>query len=255
MSRDALITEMLADLARATQVRRQHMATDAAAATRLGLRRWQAARLARTHADLLASPRYGKAAAFFLTDLYGSDATAMPYAEAERAMPITMRLLPHSGIETLADAWKLDALSETLDAAVIDALGGKTQTLTDARYAAAYGKVGRGDERARQIGLIEALASALLQRFSRKRYARSTLALMREPARLAGFGDLQAFLTRGLEALLAAGDVAPFIEAVTARERTIMTALLRGDAAPLAWGPTHDGWDSSTLAASQRCSA
>ena len=201
MSRDALIAEMLADLARATEVRRQHMATGAAAAARLGLRRWQAARLAHSHADLLASPRYGKAAAFFLTDLYGADAAVMPYAEAERAMPITTRLLPQSGLETLADAWKLDALSETLDAAMIDALGGTANALTAARYATAYRSVGHAEDRARQIELIQALASAL-QRFSRKRFAQSTLAMMREPARLAGFGELQAFLTRGLDALL-----------------------------------------------------
>jgi hypothetical protein len=241
MSRDSVITGMLADLARATEVRRQHMATPAAADARLALRRWQAARLAHTHADLLASPRYGKAAAFFLTDLYGADATAMPYAEAERAMPMTVRLLPHSGLETLADAWKLDALSETLDAAMIDTLGGKAKNLTPARYAAAYRTVGQPDNRARQIELIAALAEAL-QRFSRKRYAKSALAMMREPARLAGFGDLQAFLTRGLEALLAACDVAPFIETVTQRERTIMRALLAGDASPLEWAPEAEGW-------------
>ncbi len=36
------------------------------------LQRWQSARLARTYADLLASPRYRPAAAFFLDELYGS---------------------------------------------------------------------------------------------------------------------------------------------------------------------------------------
>jgi hypothetical protein len=236
MARPELIAGMLGDLARATDIRRQHTATPRAAAARLAFRSWQAARLARTHADLLASPRYGKAAVFFLTDLYGPDATAMPYAEAERAMPITVRLLPQSGLETLADAWKLDALSEDLDAAVIEKLGGRTDALTARRYAAAYAAVGRTDDRTQQIELIEALAEAL-QRFARKRYASTTLSLMREPARVAGFGDLQAFLSRGLDALLQAGEVQPFIEAVTARERAMMQAVLRGDANALAWQP------------------
>jgi toxin YoeB len=35
------------------------------------LRRWQSARLAHTHADLLHSPRYQPAADFFLNELYG----------------------------------------------------------------------------------------------------------------------------------------------------------------------------------------
>jgi hypothetical protein len=240
MAHDEVVSGMLADLAAAAATRRAHMAAPAAAAARLGLRQWQAARLARTHADLLASPRYGKAAAFFLTDLYGPDATAMPYAEAERAMPLTIRLLPRAGLETLADAWKLDALSESLDAAVIDALGGAASGLTDLRYAAAYRDVGRAAEREAQITLIEALAEAL-QRFARKRYASTALSLMREPARLAGFGDLQAFLTRGLEALLQAGDVAPFIAVVVQRERTLKDALLRGDAGALGWRPGREG--------------
>ena len=233
MARTAIVTEMLADLSRAGAIRQAHSATPEAAAARLAFRRWQADRLARTHADLLASERFGKAAHFFLTDLYGPDATAMPYEEAERAMPITVRLLPQSGLETLADAWKLDAVSESLDADVMAALGGDAASLTNTRYAAAYRAAGRPDDRARQIDLIVALAEAL-QRFSRKRYAAATLALMKEPARLAGFGDLQAFLTRGLDALLTAKDIAPFIDTVTTRERAIMAGLMAGDAGVLA---------------------
>ena len=100
--------------------------------------------------------------------------------------------------------------------------------------------------------LIEALASAL-QQFSRKRYAKSALAMMREPARLAGFGNLQAFLTRGLDALLTAGDVAPFVETVTHRERIIMRALFAGDATPLDWTPEAEGWGSRALGGSAQC--
>ena len=39
---------------------------------RAELRVWQAARLERTHSDLLASPRYRAATRFFLDELYGS---------------------------------------------------------------------------------------------------------------------------------------------------------------------------------------
>ena len=51
---------------------RDLLAGDAqAAAKREALRVWQAARLARTHDDLLQSPRYKNTASFFLTDIYG----------------------------------------------------------------------------------------------------------------------------------------------------------------------------------------
>ena len=42
-------------------------------AARRRLRAWQAARLARTYADLVANARMDLAAAFFLTDIYGSE--------------------------------------------------------------------------------------------------------------------------------------------------------------------------------------
>ncbi|HTZ72042.1 MAG TPA: hypothetical protein VMB71_15410 [Acetobacteraceae bacterium] len=235
MSHSALVDGMLADIAAAADVRRQY-STGEAAAARHDLRRWQAARLAKTHADLLASPRYAKAASFFLTDLYGPDGNISRYEQAERVMPIAIRVLPQAGLEILADAWKLDALTETLDAAMMDALGGGVHTLTAEGYAAAYRRVGRGAERARQIDLIGVLAYAL-QRLAANRYAATALALMRGPARVAGVGDLQDFLARGLAALQCLGDVASFVETVTTRERSLMTSLLAGDSVLLGLSP------------------
>jgi hypothetical protein len=235
MGRDTLVAEMLANLARAAEIR-QEFSTGETLAGRQGLRRWQAARLARTHADLRTSARYGRAAAFFLTDLYDQHDRSTPYAEAARAVPVAVRLLPLSGLETAADAWRLDVLTESLDAAMIARLGGNTEALTAPRYAAAYQQVGRPADRARQIDLIGALAVSL-QHFGAHRFAATTLAMMRQPARLAGFGDLQAFLARGFEALRDMGDVAEFVDIVTTRERRLMDALMVGDATLLDWTP------------------
>jgi hypothetical protein len=226
MKRNALVQSMLSDLAQAGAIR-QHFASGPLAERRTMLRAWQAARLACTHQDLLASPRTGKAAAFFLTDLYAPDASSIPYAEAERAMPITVRLLPVSGLETIADAWHLDAISESLDAAVLHALGDTGGAITPQSYAGAYREAGRPDDRARQIALIGQLAYAL-ERFGKKPFATTALAMMREPARLAGFGDLQAFLERGLAALHHLGSVNRFIDAVTEREAAISAGLFEG---------------------------
>jgi hypothetical protein len=235
LRRDSLVAEMQADLARAAEIRRAFSAGPALAA-RQGLRRWQVERLARTHADLLASPRYGRAAAFFLTDLYDPHDRSTPYAEAARAMPVAVRLLPQSGLETVADAWRLDALTESLDAAMIAQLDNDTEALTALRYATAYQQVGRAADRARQIDLIGELAVSL-QHFGAHRFAATTLAMMRRPALLTGFGDLQAFLTRGFEALRGIGDVAEFVDAITTRERRLMAALLVGNATLLDWAP------------------
>jgi hypothetical protein len=88
-----------------TRRRRQH------------LRTWQAGRLARTHADLLASPRFGLAATFFLTEVYSTKDVSKRDESVKRAVPAMTTFLPVSALETVADVIELDALSEDLDAA------------------------------------------------------------------------------------------------------------------------------------------
>jgi hypothetical protein len=235
MQADPLVQEMLADLGRAAEVR-QAFSSGPNLAARRALRLWQSDRLSRTHADLLDSPRYRRGATFFLTDLYDPHERSTPYAEAARAMPMAVRLLPRSGLETVADAWKLDALTETLDAAMIAQLGGDAEALTAARYAVAYRLLDRAADRARQIDLIGALAVSL-QRFCAHRFAGATLGMMRRPARLTGFGALQTFLSHGFEALHDMGDVSEFVDIVATRERRLMNALMMGDASLLDWTP------------------
>src|SRR3974390_3107444 len=92
-------------------------------AARKRLRSWQASRLARTHKDLLASPREGPAASFFLTDLYGSSDLSKLADHVRRTGPVMLKLLPVAGLETVADAIELHALSEDLDIAMVTALG------------------------------------------------------------------------------------------------------------------------------------
>ena len=71
----------------AKSLRQQANCDPSVAGKRLRLREWQAARLARTHADLLASPRFGQAAEFFLSDLYGPKDFSSRDEEVERILP------------------------------------------------------------------------------------------------------------------------------------------------------------------------
>jgi hypothetical protein len=192
-----------------------------AAAKREALRVWQAARLARTHAGLLASPRYGKTASFFLTDIYGPKDLSRHEQAVRRILPLMIRVLPAAGLETVADAFELNALSEALDAAMLVALGSKAFNMTDADYSEAYRKVGRRASRERQIELILHLGQSL-DRLTRKPLIGTTLTMMRGPAAAAGLGDLQDFLERGYTVFRRMNGAQEFLDAIVSREKALL---------------------------------
>ena len=145
---------------------------------RASLRAWQAARLARTHADLLASERFGEAAAFFLSDLYGPKDFGERDAELERILPLMTTLLPVSGLNTMLLAIEVDALSERFDAAMVGVLGAQLDTpeMSDEAYASAYREVGDRPGRETQIRLIGETGEAL-DAFAQKPFVRMALKL------------------------------------------------------------------------------
>jgi hypothetical protein len=196
---------------------------------RARLRAWQAARLARTHRDLLESPRFHDAAEFFLTDLYGPRDLSRHIEEVRRLVPVMMRGLPDWGLATVAHVVELNVVSESLDGAMVEALGEKAADIDGALYAAAYRAVDRAKDRERQIDLIALLGQAL-DKLAQVRFVGMTLMLMRKPAQLAGLGELQAFLERGYAAFGAMrGGADEFVSNIVARERAIAHALFAGD--------------------------
>lgn len=195
---------------------------------RLRLRAWQAARLAKTHADLLASPRFGIAAEFFLTDLYGPKDFSERDAEVERILPVMTSMLPVSGLRTLLLAVEVDALSERFDARMVEVLGkrlDKEDGLSSESYASAYRRVGDRAGRELQIRLIGETGEAL-DALSRKTIVRGALKMMHGPAQMAGLGELHAFLQRGFDAFRSMREADEFLETIISRERATMRALL-----------------------------
>jgi hypothetical protein len=220
---------LLAELDR-SEALRARTAEDAAFRQKRGrLRDWQAARLARTHTDLLESRRFHAAAKFFLNDLYGPEDIGRHIEEVRRIVPIMTRVLPDSGLATVAHAVELNALSESLDGAMVEALGDRAATIDEAAYADAYRTIDRAEDRARQIDLIERLGNAL-DKLTHIHFIGMTLKVMRGPARLAGLVELQAFLERGYSAFGAMrGGASEFVTIVVTRERALSLALLAGD--------------------------
>ncbi len=232
-TKDAIRERLRSELDRAATVRSGLASDKKSAARRLALRSWQAERLARTYADLLAHPRYKATATFFLSDLYGPRDLTQHEEAVRRLLPTMEKLLPEAGLETVADAIELSALSETLDAAVIGALASAAVNTIDATaYAKAYARVGQRGERERQIRLIGALGRSL-DALTHHPLIGATLSMMRLPAKVAGLGDMQSFLERGYTAFRGMNGAEEFLSIVETRELALLDALIRGDASEL----------------------
>ncbi len=224
---------LLTELDRSAELRARVVEDAGFSERRVLLRAWQAARLARTHRDLLESRRFHDAAEFFLIDLYGPRDLSRHIEEVRRIVPLMTSVLPDSGLATVAHAMELNALSESLDGAMVETLGERTADITAEAYAEAYRAIDRAQDRERQIDLIALLGEAL-DRLTHLRFIGMTLKVMRKPARVAGLGELQAFLERGYSAFGAMrGGAGEFVSIVVARERAISEAILAGDDEPL----------------------
>ena len=190
------------------------------------LKEWQAARLAGNYADLLASPRHKPAAEFFLTDLYGPKDFRSRDEELARVVPIMVHVLPARALATLREAVKMDALSESLDNAMVLALRktGQIKSIDWPAYVAAYRACGRRKDRELQIALIDRIGKTL-DRLTRMPLIHFSLKLMNGPAHLAGLGDLHSFLQRGFDAFSYMKGADEFLAIVTERETALMNEL------------------------------
>ena len=61
---------------------------------------------------------------------------------------------------------------------------------------------------------------------------RGALTMMRGPARVAGLGDLQAFLERGFSAFRRMDGAATFLATIHQRETALLDAIMAGASAP-----------------------
>ncbi len=191
------------------------------------LKAWQHARFARTHADLLESPRHSLAARFFLDELYGPQDFTQRDAQFARIVPTLVRLFPQDIVETVQSLAEVHALSERLDTAMAMSLG--EAVLDRAGYVRAWQSTGEPKSRARQIALVLDVGAAM-DRHTRSLMLRASLRAMRGPARAAGLGSLQAFLEAGFEAFGAMRGSEEFLRMIAERERALAQRLFEPDA-------------------------
>jgi hypothetical protein len=216
------------------RVGRMHALRRADPALMRGMRRlgeWQSRRLRNTYADLAAEPRYAGAIAFFQNDLYGGIDYSRRDADLARVVPAMVRMLPSRVIATVADAVELNALSQELDRALLARLPRVDTVFTVADYCRAYRAEVEYPQRLRQRALIGEVGAAL-DRYVGMPLVGAALAMMRQPARLAGLGALQDFLERGFAAFRRMSGAAEFLATIDAREARIHAAIAGGSDDP-----------------------
>lgn len=228
---DVAVAALLRELARVQRRNALRAANPELARSLAYLGAWQARRLQITYADLEATPRYAPAMKFFETDLYGGGDFAQRDADLIRVVPAMRRLLPAGVIGAVATAVELNALSQDLDRALIDALWSKGERFGVAAYCAAYRRMGQYRLRERQIRLIGDVGVAL-DRYVHKPMLRGALVLMRKPARVAGLAALQDFLERGFSAFTRMRGAVEFLATIESRETAIHDAIVGGADAP-----------------------
>ena len=218
----------------AVATERARRALDPALVSRTAaVKAYQQRRFAKTYADLLASPRYGAASRFFLDELYGPKDFTERDAQFARVVPALVRLFPSDLVATVEELALLHALTERMDTALALAL--PRLPVDAAAYVTAWRATGGSVERERQVALTVAIGTSI-DRLTRKPLLRSTLHLMRGPARAAGLGALQAFLETGFDTFKAMKGAGEFLSIVGSRERTLAALLFDANADPAASG-------------------
>jgi hypothetical protein len=203
-------------LERVAALRTERVANASLAQRVAAIKRYQYLRFGRDYASLIESARYGAAARFFLSDLYGPEDFADRDAQFGRVASAMARALPGEIMHTVAHLAELHALSEELDQRMARAL--LTDEVDDRSYRAAWLTVDRREQRERQLDLLLKVGRAL-ERHARTPLLAATLRLMRGPANAAGLSQLQSFLERGLSAFTSMGGAEEFLQIIDRNER------------------------------------
>ena len=229
-----IATRILQSLAAVDVERRRRTASPGLTQAVEALKAYQQQRFARTHASLLAHPRYGRAANFFLNELYGPQDFTQRDAQFSRIVPALVRLFPADTVATVESLAAVHALSERLDTAMAIHLAGERPARTS--YVRAWRATGEAAARARQIALVMSVGEAL-DRHTRSFVLRTSLKAMRGPARAAGMGALQTFLEGGFDAFGAMGGAKEFLATINACETALVLRLFDPAAVAAATGP------------------
>ena len=195
----------------------------------LEVKRFQAQRFKATYADLLHSPRYQRAAHFFLQELYGDQDYAQRDQQFARIASTIARLFPDAVVETAAALAEVHALTEQLDDLMAQQWLITRAPNLPGRYIQCWRQVADRPARYQQLQVVLHLGREL-DRLTRMRGLRSLLKMMRRPAAAASLSSLQNFLEVGFDAFTDMKGASEFLSLIEERESDWIDALFEKDA-------------------------
>lgn len=225
---------VLDDLRRMRDYRMERLADAGLDQRLLELTRWQSARLARTHADLLHHRRSGPAIRFFLTHLYAPKDFTRRDEDLERIAPLLVKFLPPRSIRTVALSLEMNVVTEEVDRrllAELDRLEVEVAGLEESAYFEAYRRADDRSRRERQVELL-GIVGHTLDGVVHTPGAYTALRLAGPPARLAGLGELQDLLEQGFQAFHGIDGAGGFLNRIVRREMEILRRIYDGHPHP-----------------------
>ncbi len=238
------IERLAALMGQSTALRNRQVVDGALTAGQLMISEWQTRRLDLTYADMTRLRRYRSAVEFFKSDLYGAKDFTQRDTDFERVYPLMVKFLTDGALVSVITAMELQTLTQKLDIDMVETLTGKlgvdpaagADGLDPDTYAEAYRVLDNEAERVRQIELAYR-AGEILDEVVKKKIVYQTVRLARKPAQVAGLGELQDFIERGLAAFKRLRGAGPFLDTIRQRETFIVEQIFSGEPAGAWYGP------------------
>lgn len=186
------------------------------------LQGWQSNRLFRTHENLYQERRFQPAMEFFMEELYGCEHFVARNQQLIRALHLMCRTMPATILQIVEDAAYLQHLSLKLDADLLANLpeGSDIENLSLTEWTAAYSACANRKERADQLDLIEKIGNELAS-IVHLPFIDFLLTWSAKPAKLAGYGDIHQFVTKGFGAFRDLNHPQEFLQPVISTERNL----------------------------------
>jgi hypothetical protein len=168
--------------------------------------------------DLRDKPGYDAAIDFVVADLTGPG-IADRDRDLEKVVPVMARTMPDRALPALATGMALNARILEINLGIEACLHQRLldgDPITEREYCLASREVSDFEQFEELVGMTRR-AGETLDHIVRLPMVRPLMRMMRGPARLAGFGDLQAFLEKGFHTFVAVEDVGVFLDAMEQR--------------------------------------